>query len=257
MAILLGASVWTASARADETKEHCVETYEDAQKLRKGGDLVGARENLMVCASESCPDLAKLDCVKWLREVDDVMPSILVAARTASGSDVAGVRVFIDDALLTSRAGAAADVNPGDHVLRVEAAGYAPYAEKLVVSEREKARLLHVVMTPLPVTPPPTSTSTPSWPWPWIAGSVALLAASSGIALDVAGSIDLQHLRTTCAPSCAPSQLDSAKTTLVAGDALLYVGIAAAIVTTVLFFVRPHTHVAPSALAPFTLRGTF
>ncbi|HEX4513857.1 MAG TPA: PEGA domain-containing protein [Polyangiaceae bacterium] len=237
------------SARADDvTKEQCVASYENAQRLRKASDLVGARAELATCANTSCPDLARQDCVAWLRDVDALMPSILVTARTTAGLDVAGARVFVDDRKLDAPTGVAANVNPGEHTLRVEADGFTPYTTRIVVSEREQSRLLHVELAPAPVLVAHAALRTTHAPFPIAATvftGVALASLGVGLALDGVGVSNLDDLKRTCGPTCAPSRLDDGKTTLLVGDAFLYGAIAFAAVATILFVIHPW-HAAPA-----------
>ncbi len=231
-------------ARADDvTKEQCVASYENAQRLRKANDLVAARAQLVTCVNTSCPDLARQDCVAWLRDVDALMPSILVTARTAAGLDVAGARVFVDDHPLEAPTGVAANVNPGEHALRVEASGFTPYTTRIVVSEREQSRLIHVELAPAPVaiaTPPKTTTHAPFPIAATIFTGVAVVSLGVGLAIDGVGVSNLDDLKHTCGPNCTPSsRLDDGKTTLLVGDAFIYGAIAAAAVATILFIVHP------------------
>jgi hypothetical protein len=237
-------------ARADEvTKEQCVASYENAQRLRKANDLVGARAELVTCVNTSCPEVARQDCVAWLRDVDALMPSILVTARTATGLDVAGTRVFVDDRPLDAPIGVAANVNPGDHALRVEAAGFTTYTTRIVVSEREQSRLIHVELAPAPitlVTPPRTTTHAPFPIAATIFTGVAVASLGVGLAIDGVGVSNLDDLKHTCGATCAPSRLDDGKTTLLVGDVFIYGAIAAAAVATILFIVHPW-HGSPNA----------
>ncbi|HEX7600258.1 MAG TPA: hypothetical protein VF316_01590, partial [Polyangiaceae bacterium] len=58
----------TGAALGDE-KQQCVDAYKQAQMLRKSGDYVTAREQLLICSKESCPPIVKQDCVPWLGEI--------------------------------------------------------------------------------------------------------------------------------------------------------------------------------------------
>src|SRR5262245_56106628 len=74
-----------APPQGDQVKVTCAQAYETAQRLREGHRLREAREQLLVCARPECPALLRRDCAPWLGEVEAVLPSIVVVARTADG----------------------------------------------------------------------------------------------------------------------------------------------------------------------------
>src|ERR1035438_6772877 len=48
-------------------KAACAAAAEAGQRLRNRGQLVAAREQLIVCASPECPQVVSQDCTGWLR----------------------------------------------------------------------------------------------------------------------------------------------------------------------------------------------
>src|SRR5262245_25347194 len=82
-----------ASAAPRVDKRTCLATNESAQRLRKDGKLRGAREQLVVCARTECPLVVRQDCAQWLNEVGAAIPSVVVAARDASGKETLAVKV--------------------------------------------------------------------------------------------------------------------------------------------------------------------
>jgi len=55
----------------------------------------------VACSNPACPAVVKRDCDQWLTEMDASLPSVVVAARDATGRDLVDVRVTIDGTVLT------------------------------------------------------------------------------------------------------------------------------------------------------------
>ena len=69
----------------------------------------------------------------------------------------------------------------------------------------------------------------------------------ASIAVGVSAKSNLDHLRTSCAPNCASSDVASVNARGIASDVLLGAGVVAVGVATVLFFVRRGGHEASPA----------
>jgi hypothetical protein len=239
---------WRAHA---DPVDACIATAEEAQRLRLDGKLTRSRENLLACAQATCPAVVRSDCSRWLAEVDELMPSLVLRAVDSAGADRIHVRVAVDDQLITERLdGSEIRVDPGQHVFRLTCAG-APAVEQMVlVRPGEQHRKLSLVCPePVSVAPPQRATvgvefsrsdadvqpvqGTSSHPrvalvWPIAAmgaGSIALAAASS---LWISGLNDRATLVSGCGTthSCAPSEVDSAHQKLVIGDVTAVGGVA-------------------------------
>ncbi len=85
--LLVGLTLIAPPSLADETKDQCLRAYADAQRARKREDLLEARAQLNVCSRSDCPAILQTDCVRWLREVEEAMPSIVIRVRRPSGED--------------------------------------------------------------------------------------------------------------------------------------------------------------------------
>jgi hypothetical protein len=130
---------------------HCIDAFGAAQGLRRAGKLQGSRAQLVSCARQQCPARIADKCVAWLGEVDEAMPTVVVAARDASGRDLFDVRVIVDGELLTERLdGRAHAVDPGPHRFRFEHEDMPPVERQLLVVERDKGRRLDVAFTEPP-----------------------------------------------------------------------------------------------------------
>jgi hypothetical protein len=185
--------LWPRATSAQTvTKEQCIAAYTDAQHHRKGGELLRARTELRVCASDPCSALLQNDCSQWLSEIDRMVPSVVFAARDAAGADVLNVSVAIDGNVVAPRLdGRPVDVDPGEHLLRFEAPDRETVEQRVLFSEGEKARLLSVTMTSVArksTAPTPPDTLHQTRPIPtttWILGGIGVagLGAAATMAL--------------------------------------------------------------------------
>jgi hypothetical protein len=67
----------------------CLTAPVDGQKLHKAGKLVEARDRFAVCARNTCPGEIVQDCTRWSREIDEALPSVVMAAQDPEGGDLA------------------------------------------------------------------------------------------------------------------------------------------------------------------------
>jgi hypothetical protein len=163
---LVGSIVFalTVCARGDEA-ERCASASEHAQQLRRRAQLRAARDELLICARPICPKIVITDCEKWLSEVDEALPTVIIAARDSSGHDLTEVKVLIDgNERLTRLDGKPLTIDPGPHSLRYELSGAPPVEDRIVVSEAEKNRVLQVKFTTSTSSPAPPSASRPRSP---------------------------------------------------------------------------------------------
>jgi hypothetical protein len=161
LSLLFGLFVVSPAMAQGPTKRECAAANETAQDLRSMGRLREARQKLAICTAESCPGAIREDCGQRLQEVDAAIPTITIAAVDASGRDLTGVRVTMDDQpLLQQLGGTAMTVDPGEHHFIFDAPGYREKVETFVVREGEHNRDLRVVLestapSPTPATSPP------------------------------------------------------------------------------------------------------
>jgi hypothetical protein len=251
------------SAQADE-KQVCALASEDAQQLRTEGRPREARERLLVCVRDVCPQIVRKDCTLWLAEVTAALPSVVVGARDGQGQDVVNVKVTLDGKPFTDRVdGKAIAVNPGVHTFHFEMEGAPPVDEKVVVREGEKNRELvvtfktpapPVVTAPVPVKPmgpepvPAESRSHSQGPpvLTYVFTGVAAVAAGGYAYFGIKGKNDVYDLRGTCAPGCSQSQKDNASTELLIANISVGVGVAALATAAILWIAQPG---APAAKA--------
>jgi hypothetical protein len=138
-ASLAGSVAREARAAGPGDKAACVQSYEEAQRLRKASRFAASRAQLLACQA-TCPPALRADCDGWIADTDRRSSSIVVSAQTERGATTA-VRVYVDGALVAARLdGGPLAVDPGERALRFEADGHAPVAMRLVLVEGEKGR---------------------------------------------------------------------------------------------------------------------
>ena len=247
---------WCGAARADgrvEDKRACIDASERAQASRLQGKLRSARDQLLVCARETCPTLIAHDCGQWLQEVGASLPTVVISMLDAEGHDVGDVRVWVDgEPFLERLDGNAAPIDPGGHVLRFQRGDALPFEEKVIVREGEKNRLL-AVRLPTPAGPAPSSplgdpqtTHGParSLAMPVLAYSligVGAAAVGLGTYLEITQVSDLNTLKNTCGPTatCSQSSVDTIANDRIYAGISLGVGLAAAAAGIIIVVTRP------------------
>jgi hypothetical protein len=150
--LLLAATLTTfafapARARADITKDECIDANGRAQDLRRDGKLSAAREQLRECASVSCPAMVREDCASRLDELQRAQPTIVFEVRDELGVNLSAVRVTVDGTAITDRLdGAPLPVDVGEHVFAFETADRAPVTRTLVIVEGQKERRVRIAL---------------------------------------------------------------------------------------------------------------
>jgi hypothetical protein len=242
MASLLAMVACTSmgEARADE-KLQCVTASEEAQQLRNAGKLSEARERLSVCNRAECPKVVQQDCAEWMREVLEMLPTVVPAAKDRSGRDLVDVTVSIDGKVVTSSLdGKALDLDPGVHVFRFETKNAPPVEEQVVVRQGEKNRMVTVTLDPAaepPATEPSPERTTRSAPIAaFVAGGAGVLLLGAALYVGLDASADARELRSTCAPHCQQSQVDDVEGRYVIAGVTGGIGAAALIAGAILFF---------------------
>ena len=154
-----------ALAFAGDPKTECIASADAAQQARDDGKWRAARDGFVSCSRAVCPKMVSASCTKWAREIEDGMPTVVLAAKDASGADLTDVRVTFDGATLaTVLDGKPVDVDPGAHKFRFSRDGSEPVEQSVVVKAGEKLRSVSVVMHPTTVvahTEPVTPVETP------------------------------------------------------------------------------------------------
>jgi len=219
----------------DGAKAACVDQHQAAQVLRRERQLIAARGALRACSGAACPSAVRADCIQWLDEVGRSLPSLVVTA-SAGGIDLVDVRVFLDGQLVTARlTGAAFEVDPGPHHLRVESPPWPPVERTILVSEGIKERAIDADLAPAP---PPREVRTPPV-LDYILGGVALAGFSAFAALGISALYDRQQLQQSCAPFCPQDEVSPVRMKLILADTALGVAVTSLAVGLYLRAVRP------------------
>src|SRR5262245_9519973 len=102
-------------AAADEN-EACAVAYEQSQLHRRAGRLLDARTALTTCAQATCPAFLVNECVPALRDIEEAIPSIVVAVRDPGGKATVDGELVIDDKVRPSPIPSTAiPLDPGTH----------------------------------------------------------------------------------------------------------------------------------------------
>src|SRR5262249_20443744 len=196
----------------------CADRYEAAQKLRRAGKLLAAREALIACAQDECPVFAQRDCDRWLVEVDNSIPTIVVTAQDVRGNDVPAVRVLVDGATVAAALdGKAIAIDPGGPTVRYEAsAGVASRGEHITALAGVKNPKVTVILPPSPEDQPlveisaPTPGLRPPGIEVWILGGVGLVGLAGFGGFGIASlNEEARDRNGGCAPDCNAAQVAS------------------------------------------------
>jgi hypothetical protein len=182
---------------------------------------------MISCARESCPRVVRSDCARWLTEIEGELPTFVVRAQNERGEDVADVAVFVDGERVASRIdGRPIPIDPGEHTLRFEGARGMVRTQRVIVRSGERGRLVSVSFASAASH---GGAGTSSRVGPFALGGAGLALGAAGGVLWSLGRRQHDELASTCAPtgSCATSDIDAARTQLVAGDVAVAAGVLA------------------------------
>jgi hypothetical protein len=234
---------WLHAQTSEETsKGVCRQSYESAQLRRREEELLAARDDLRICGAEACPALTRMDCVRWLAEVEAAIPSVVLEAHTSSGP-VFDVAVTIDG---VTRPGALdgrpMELNPGVHSFDFERPGSPLIKQKVVLGEGQKNRLVLADWS----SPSLGTLHLPGRlerPIPASAYVAAGLSALGFVGFAIAGtwgnSLKSDLERSDCSPFCSREQTDALRTRFLIADIGLAIGIAQLATTAIIFLTRP------------------
>jgi hypothetical protein len=225
-----------AAAHAEDVKRVCVTASTAGQTQRDEGKLLEAREQLLRCAREDCPDIVKTHCAGWLADIESQIPSIVVRVLDTSGNDRTDVKTSVDGKQLKLD-GKPTSLDPGEHVIAVETAEGARKEQKVLVVVREKGRLLTIQVTAEPgetAALPPKVGAEPPGPLhiplgAFVAGGVGAVALGTGIYFGLTARSEYDRLKDECAPRCSPSDGDAARRKAIISDVSLGIGAAAVV----------------------------
>jgi hypothetical protein len=228
-------------ARADGAAE-CLRGSEEGLAARDHGRLREARKRFVSCAADACPKSLRIDCARWLEEVEASLPTVAFGAKDARGADLFDVSVYVDgERVLGHEQGKAIALDPGPHTVRFERPGAKPVEERVLLRAGErnrsiigsftadaepKARSLTTEQKTPDVLPPSRSGS--GVPVISLAlGGVGLAALGGFTFFALTGQRERTRLEEACSPGCTDAQIDGLKTRYILADVSLGVGIVA------------------------------
>lgn len=221
------------------------------QELRQSSKLLESREQFRQCAQPGCPTAIARDCVEWLGQYERRIPSISVRV-TADGSGRTDARVSLDGAPVASLLGKAIELNPGEHVVRVELAPFAPFEQTLLINEGDQFRVVEATFATAPklgLAAQPSQREAPvvmERPVPTMAyvfGAVTLAAAANGAGWALS-SMSLRHdMEKACSPACNPDSVAVLRQRATVADISWGVSAASLIATVTLYALRPEVPV--------------
>lgn len=223
----LAALLLFASSNASAANP-CLTAADNAQDLRAAGKLREARAELLVCSQRTCNAVVRADCSRWLKEVDDQTPSLVVHAVDARGREITGVKITIDDK--PAEAGSSVTVDPGQHVLRAQARSGDVIEQKALVALGEKGRSVELrfdkpletdgtrppevekpVERPVEKRPPPDK---PSRAVPIALAGLGVVALGAFTYFEIVGQDTYRDLENGCAKlpgKCTPEETSPAR----------------------------------------------
>jgi len=243
-------------ARAETTPtRECIDAHANGQVARGHGGLLQARSYFLSCAAETCPPMIRDDCAKFGAEVEALLPTVVVVARSASGQDLAGATVTLDgSAQALPVDGRVIFVDPGRHVFKVVTRNGSEASVSTQVGESEKARPVVVVTppgAPVPSDVPGTADGRTISPLVYVFGSVGLVATGSFTYFAIQGHSRESALQ-ECAPACDPANVSKMRRSYVVADVSLGVAIAS-LGLGAYFLLRPPATTTPASFAVSSL----
>jgi len=248
-----------AVAAAPNQKAVCLAAYEDAQRLRVASKLVAAREQLRVCRADACPALVRNECEKWLGEVAESLPSVVLSARDPGGKDLIDATVSIDGAAPRGLDGKSVDVDPGSHTFRFQR-GKDVKEERWLVRQGEHNRVIVGVLgeSPSPaVSGPAVASGAAVGGQPssqrtigLVVGGVGVVGLGAATVLALAANGEVNTLRETCGvgQKCTQDQVDAVAGRRTIAGVGAGLGGAALVAGVVLFLTAPGGERAAASL---------
>jgi hypothetical protein len=149
-----------------DAKAQCLAAADEGQNQRDAGQYRAARASFLTCSSATCPTIVAGSCMRWLREVDEDAPTVVLGARDPTGMDLTDVRVSFDGRLFATQLdGRPLQADAGEHVFRFERPGAPAVETSLMLRAGEKARVVTVTLaSATSAMPDPRNPSTPGEP---------------------------------------------------------------------------------------------
>jgi len=260
------ASAEQPPAEPAPSRAQCLGFHEQAQDARLAGQLLSARRLLRECSATACPALVSRDCVGWLSELEQQVPSVIFRA-VKDGEDVVTLKVSEGEQLLTdSLTGTPLELDPGPHHFVAELAGFAPQDATYVLQAGDKARVvLFDFSSPKPAPAaaaraanPAPAMVRPTEPRPipklsYALSGVTLAATVSGSVFGALALAKHKSVEQRCAPLCADRDVRGVKQLALASDISFALALLGAGATVYSYASRPEV---PARVAGFRATPT-
>jgi hypothetical protein len=238
------------AATAEPSRAQCLAAHEQAQDARLAGQLLAARLALRECSATACPSLVSRDCLLWLSEVEQQMPSVIFRA-AKDGEDVVLLRVREGDKLLTeSITGSPLELDPGPHHFVAELPGFPAQDATYVLQAGDKGRVVRFdfvspkppAPNPPPVPPAPPPARPEHRPIPTLSYALGGVTVSATVTGAVLGGLALskrRDVREDCAPLCAEHDVRGVKQLALGSDIAFALALLGAGATVYSYLTRP------------------
>jgi hypothetical protein len=222
------------TARAEVSRQTCLDSFEQAQRARKDGQFTDAKRKFRVCADAACPAMVRKDCTDALAGLGSKIPSIRVTVHAADGSEVESFDLLVDGES-RPHGSEPVELDPGEHAVKVELDDG---------SEREQRVTLRPGDQSVPVVidfrsaagktkaPSPSGRSTPIAAYAF--GGVALVAAGSFVTFALVGrGVE------SCKGHCSEHEISSIHRDFLIADVSLAIALVSAGAAGYFFFSAP------------------
>lgn len=256
MRLQLGLGVAWASPAQAQNVDQCIESTAEGQKLRDGGDLIGAEQQFVQCASNACPAVIRQDCQNWLSELGPSIPSLRLVLKSEGGNQG---RVLLDGRQVRVSS-SPIRVNPGEHEIQWELEGHETSVTSVTIGVGSRGKVVEVAPGPkLSAEKREEGFSLAQVPTvSWVLGGVGVAAIGGFAAMGIVARSEFNSLQEQCGDDCPPELVDPTKNLAIAADVFLGVGILAIGTGTVLAFVLPNDepNAPPRATAALSVGPT-
>jgi hypothetical protein len=247
------------AATSEPTRAQCLANHEQAQDARLAGQLLTARAALRQCSAAACPALVSRDCVLWLTEVEQQIPSVIFRA-AKDGEDVVALRVSEGDHVLTeSLTGSPRELDPGPHHFVAELPGFPALDATYVLQAGDKGRVVHFdFVSPKPAAPaieapraaadrplPPEHRPIPTLTY--VLGGATVTATLTGAVLGGISLAKRKDVQEDCAPLCQDRDVRGVKQLAVGADIAFALALLGGGATVYSYITRPSVPLAQAA----------
>ncbi len=221
--------------------------------MRSDTQLLRARAEFVTCAQDACPARLRKDCITWLAEVAQSIPTLAIHVRGADGCDRPNATTWIDGVLVRRGAeGLPQEVDPGPHTVRASVDG-AIAEQTVVVPSFDRGRIVRISVGSnvgtcgmLPPRAPSVTTTKPEVgrgherhvpAATYILGGLGVLGLGVGAGFGISGWSQKATLD-GCKGACDDGSVDTMRRTFVTSDLALGIGVLALSLGTVFYLAR-------------------